>query len=883
MKTNQWLNYKQQNNGPLSNYLIKQYLSNFWLDIMSKIDSSQYILILFKVVNNIEETKSVSYVQRVNNNDFISLYNIFIEFWDIKSEEYHQMDVIEVNFTYKILDNNSNKQEEIKKSKISEHIKLNDSNKSTSLNIKGFNLFPNMNYEEWGESHQYRDSMGNIKIIVYKAYTQSEYHVTKYNEYNEIEVINNNKTIFIFKDTPLNSLNQGFKRTFKNQEIWYEDGKKELSIIKRKCKFITSIKPSLSLTEKFITMDIETRSINGVFYAYCVSIFDGENVSTFFLSEYNNPDELLESAILSIMKRKYNGYKVYLHNFSKFDGVFLLKILTKLSDDVKPIINNNNFIKITFKFSSYYLHFRDSYLLLPSSLKNLAKVFNVDQKGIFPVLFLNNKENQLNYIGNVPSFSNFVDLEYSEYLTYKKQFKLWDLKKECIKYCNQDVITLHQIIKYFSNFIFEDIRLDIFKYPTLSSLAFAIYRSKFLGKYKIPVLNGKIYNDIKNAYTGGSVDVFKPYGENIYHYDVNSLYPYVMREFKMPIGTPRFFEGDVLKYFSNPYGFFYVDIQAPEEKDLKIPLLQTKVKINNSIKTISPLGNWKGWYFSEEIYKAIKLGYKIKIHYGYLFDQDVIFKEYVDYFYNIKLNNNKDTPNYIIAKFILNSLYGRLGMNPTKNKHVIVNSTDSYKYYDKFTVSDVMSLDNKEMISYLDINKNNDSNNFFGSNVCVAVSAAVTAQARLFMHDFKNKYYNNLFYTDTDSIAINKELDSNFVGTKIGQFKLEYFSKKSIFLSPKVYFSLTNEQEICKLKGFNLSKNKDITFSDFENLLVKNNKLILNQDKWYKHFSQGNITVKNELDTLTHESGKRKPVYDENNKFINTKSLVLRDGLLLEE
>ena len=54
----------------------------------------------------------------------------------------------------------------------------------------------------------------------------------------------------------------------------------------------------------------------------------------------------------------------------------------------------------------------------------------------------------------------------------------------------------------------------------------------------------------------------------------------------MPIGTPRFFEGDVLKYFSNPYGFFYVDIQAPEEKDLKIPLLQTKVKINNSIKTI---------------------------------------------------------------------------------------------------------------------------------------------------------------------------------------------------------------------------------------------------------------------------------------------------------
>ncbi len=31
------------------------------------------------------------------------------------------------------------------------------------------------------------------------------------------------------------------------------------------------------------------------------------------------------------MTRKYNGYKVYFHNFSKFDGVFMLKILTWLT------------------------------------------------------------------------------------------------------------------------------------------------------------------------------------------------------------------------------------------------------------------------------------------------------------------------------------------------------------------------------------------------------------------------------------------------------------------------------------------------------------------------------------------------------------------------
>ncbi|GER42509.1 DNA polymerase [Striga asiatica] len=43
---------------------------------------------------------------------------------------------------------------------------------------------------------------------------------------------------------------------------------------------------------------------------------------------------------------------------------------------------------------------------------------------------------------------------------------------------------------------------------------------------------------IRRAYYGGHTDVYKPYGENLYYYDVNSLYPYVMKEFPMPGGKP---------------------------------------------------------------------------------------------------------------------------------------------------------------------------------------------------------------------------------------------------------------------------------------------------------------------------------------------------------
>lgn len=43
---------------------------------------------------------------------------------------------------------------------------------------------------------------------------------------------------------------------------------------------------------------------------------------------------------------------------------------------------------------------------------------------------------------------------------------------------------------------------------------------------------------IRRAYYGGHTDTYKPYGENLYYYDVNSLYPFVMKEFPMPGGVP---------------------------------------------------------------------------------------------------------------------------------------------------------------------------------------------------------------------------------------------------------------------------------------------------------------------------------------------------------
>jgi len=97
-----------------------------------------------------------------------------------------------------------------------------------------------------------------------------------------------------------------------------------------------------------------------------------------------------------------------------------------------------------------------------------------------------------------------------------------------------------------------------------------------------------MFNDLKKSYTGGSTDMFIPEGENIFCYDVNSLYPSVMKNYDMPIGKIRYFEGDIRKVDSKAFGFFKVEIIAPS--DIKHPIIQTKVNTGNGIRTVSPLG-----------------------------------------------------------------------------------------------------------------------------------------------------------------------------------------------------------------------------------------------------------------------------------------------------
>lgn len=175
-------------------------------------------------------------------------------------------------------------------------------------------------------------------------------------------------------------------------------------------------------------MDIETFVRENVHVPYCISFFDGSNNYSYSLNFYKNSDNMIIDCIKDVMVKKYDNYKIYIHNLARFDGIFLLRILANLGK-CNPIIHDGKLISIGFSYKGYNVTFRDSKQLLTSSLRELAKSFGVEvQKSIFPYKFVN--ENNLTYNSHVPDFSFFIIFQNLNILITLKILKI---KHEILK------------------------------------------------------------------------------------------------------------------------------------------------------------------------------------------------------------------------------------------------------------------------------------------------------------------------------------------------------------------------------------------------------------------------------------------------------------------
>ena len=222
--------------------------------------------------------------------------------------------------------------------------------------------------------------------------------------------------------------------------------------------------------------------------------------------------------------------------------------------------------------------------------------------------------------------------------------------------------------------------------------------------------------------------------------------------------------------------------------------------------------------YSKEMDNCVKIGYSFEILWGYTFTGEIIFNNIINDLYTMRIVYPKSNPMNYIAKILMNSLYGRFGMDDKFTEWAIIDRDllNLFSENCKIDILDIIDLDNKLLIKFIsndNDNKNSDDNDH---NINIAIASSITAYSRIFMSQFKNNVDYKLFYSDTDSIYINKPLNDSFTSSN----ELGKLEAVAIFLASKVYALQTDKDYISKVKGLHSNKYFDspaiqlIDFSD---------------------------------------------------------------------
>jgi hypothetical protein len=308
---------------------------------------------------------------------------------------------------------------------------------------------------------------------------------------------------------------------------------------------------------------------------------------------------------------------------------------------------------------------------------------------------------------------------------------------------------------------------------TLASQTMTTWRHKFM------TVNVHIHNVMKfielerTAYHGGRTECFyiKEFkNQHFYNLDVNSMYPYVMRNKQLPTKFVKTYKRidpkDVLRQEKDYYFIATVKLKTDENA---YPLMH-----NNRL--CFPVGSFETVLHHSELIYAIKHKHVAEIGLTAVYDKGYIARDYIDFMYNMKIEaeKNGDKSTRYFAKIAMNSWYGKWGQ--TNVSREIYDTPDSddigricYSYPAKRMYGQIL--------------------NWFGSTVVElrsgetsisfpAIAGAVTAESRMHLYHYMQiAGIDNVYYVDTDSIITNKMGYNNLYAaidtTKLGYLKLE--------------------------------------------------------------------------------------------------------------
>ena len=500
--------------------------------------------------------------------------------------------------------------------------------------------------------------------------------------------------------------------------------------------------------------------------------------------------------------------KIYFHNLA-FDGEFMLYYLLEngFKHSTERYPGHRQFttlidgmgtwygMSIGYKGNTYHIY--DSYKIIPLSVKAMPKAFGLD------------------------SIKGGIDYKKYRPVGYKPT------KKER-KYIYFDVKIVGQSLKIL-------LEQDL-KKITQASNAFEDFKT-IIGKDNFkeyfPKLPTLIDKQLREAYKGGFTYVDPRYqdkeiGEGLV-FDVNSLYPYVMKEKKLPYGEPLYFEG---KYEPDDlYDLYIIRIRCSFElKSNHIPTIQLKNNLFfNSREYLSSSDDklviLTMTSVDYELFKKQYDIYNLEIFGGFKFkSSNKIFSTYVDKWAEVKkqstFSGNKGMRT--ISKLMLNALYGKFGLNPeVENKIPFLNDEGLVKY------KKIKGDDRKP--------------------VYVSVASFVTAYAREITINGAQDNYERFIYADTDSLHL-KGLEPP-KGIKIDPVKLGYWDHedtftKGRFLRAKSYIEEIDGKTHVTCAGLPAKCHVDVSFDNFRPGLKVGGKLQTNRVKGGIVLKETDFTIK---------------------------------------
>ena len=508
----------------------------------------------------------------------------------------------------------------------------------------------------------------------------------------------------------------------------------------------------------------------------------------------NNLDDFFD-----LFKKK--STTIYFHNL-KFDGDFVLYWLFKNGftyREDKRDLATNTFTTLISDTGQWYamtvcfkktmtqtinLTINDSMKLLPFSIEKIAKTFNLDiAKG---------------------------EIDYT-----LPRHKGWQLTDEEIEYIKTDVEIAGKALK--------QLFIQNMKSITIGANALKDYKRVFGAKQFERTFPVPDYDqDIRKSYRGGFT-YLNPKYSNIelksgIVLDVNSLYPFVMYDRLMPVGEGVYFDGQYQDNKVYPLYIQMIKCQFILKPD-RIPTIQIKTPslYFNPVEYVTTSGveeitlcltsvDLKLFFDQYDVYNIEYLG-------GWMFHAATgLFTDYIEKWTTAKIQAKVEENNglYVIAKLMLNSLYGKFATNPNVRSKVPV-----YAPAENFVHLKLSDPDQRKP-------------------VYIPIGTFITAYAREITIRTAQSVFDRFIYADTDSLhLIGTQLPDNIKidGSELGAWDHEFTFEKAFFIRAKTYIEYGHKPGSTenKLKitcaGLPERTHDQVTFENFRKGMIYTDKL----------------------------------------------------------